>query len=107
MLIYIASPYSLGDQSLNIRRQIETADILLLKGHTPFVPCLSHLWHLISPKPYDEWMRIDLAFMGYCDAVLRLSGESKGADMEVAYARELCMRIYYNLEEIPTYPIPM
>ena len=101
MLIYIASPYSLGDQSLNVRRQIEAADKLLEMGHIPLLPCLSHLWQLISPKPYDEWLRIGIAWLDYCDALLRLDGESKGADREVNYAYKLGLKIYFSLEDIP------
>jgi hypothetical protein len=36
-----------------------------------------------------------------CDAVLRLEGESKGADEDVRKAKELGLKIYYRLEDIP------
>ena len=101
MLIYLASAYSIGDQALNVRRQIEAADRLLEKGHIPLIPCLSHLWHLISPKSYDEWLRIGIAWLGYCNALLRLEGESKGADQELNYAYKLGLKIYFSLEDIP------
>ena len=102
MLIYIASPYTLGDTALNVRRQIKAADKLLEMGHTPLIPCLSHLWHLVSPKSYEEWLRIGLAWVGYSDAVLRLSGESKGADEEVRYAQLIGLPVYHSLKEIRT-----
>ena len=101
MLIYLASAYSIGDQALNVRRQIEVADKLLAMGHTPIVPCLSHLWHLISPKPYEEWLQIGMVWLSYCDALLRLDGKSVGADLEEAEAKRLCMLIYYDLREVP------
>lgn len=101
MLIYIASPYTLGDTVLNVRRQIEAADKLLEMGHIPFIPCLSYLWHLISPKSYEEWLRIGLFWLDACDALLRLSGESKGADEEVAHAILLGIPVYYNIQHIP------
>ena len=37
-----------------------------------------------------------------CDAVLRIPGESKGADIEMAKAKELGKIIFTSLEEIPT-----
>jgi len=37
-----------------------------------------------------------------CDAVLRIKGASKGADMETAKAKEIGLIIYYDLEAIPT-----
>jgi hypothetical protein len=36
-----------------------------------------------------------------CDAVLRLAGESRGADKDVAIAQERGIPVYYNLDEIP------
>lgn len=100
-LIYLASPYSLGDQALNVRRQIEVADKLLEMGHIPFIPCLSHLWHLISPKSYDEWLRIGIEYLTYCDALLRLTGESAGADKEVLYAITHNIQVYFDIKDIP------
>ncbi len=36
-----------------------------------------------------------------CDAVLRIPGESRGADIEMAKAKELGKTIYMSLDEIP------
>lgn len=36
-----------------------------------------------------------------CDAVLRLEGESKGADEDVRIAKQLGLQVYYRLEDIP------
>jgi hypothetical protein len=36
-----------------------------------------------------------------CDAVLRIPGESRGADLEMAKARELGKLIFTNIEDIP------
>jgi hypothetical protein len=36
-----------------------------------------------------------------CDAVLRIPGESKGADIEMNKAREMGKTIFMSLEEIP------
>lgn len=46
-------------------------------------------------------MRIGAAYLGYCDAVLRLPGASKGADLEVEEAKRFGMLIYYSVEGIP------
>lgn len=37
----------------------------------------------------------------HCDAVLRLPGESKGADQDVAIAQRRGLPVYYRAEEIP------
>ena len=104
MIIFISAPYTVGDVAINIRKTCLVGDEILKKGHIPLIPHLSHLWHLISPKPYDTWLDIDLELLSMCDALLRLPGESKGADIEVEEAKKLCMIIYYSLEEIHTAP---
>jgi hypothetical protein len=41
-----------------------------------------------------------------CDAVLRLPGASRGADMDVAHARELGLPVFTSLDQIPTLTAP-
>lgn len=36
-----------------------------------------------------------------CDAVLRIGGASKGADMEVDYFEKKSLPVYRSIEEIP------
>ena len=45
-------------------------------------------------------MRLGREFISSCNAMLRLPGESKGADMETAYAKDIAMKVYYSLEAI-------
>ena len=101
MIIYVSGPYSLGDQTENIRRACFAGAEIKRKGHIPLVPHLSHLWHLIDPHPREYWLEIDLALLTVCDALLRLDGKSEGADLEVEEAKKLCMIIYNSLENIP------
>ena len=56
-------------------------------GLAPFVPHLSHYSHRLRPRPYEDWMALDLAFVEVCDILWRLPGDSPGADREVAHAR--------------------
>jgi hypothetical protein len=37
----------------------------------------------------------------HCDAVLRLPGESAGADLDVATAKRLGLPVYHDVTEIP------
>ena len=101
LLIYISAPYSLGDVVTNVRFACEVGDKILTKGHIPFVPHLTHFWHFISPKSWEEWMKIDTAIVKRCDALLRVNGKSIGADMEVTVALDAGIPVYYSLEEIP------
>ena len=38
-----------------------------------------------------------------CDAVLRIPGASRGADMDVAHARELGLPVFTSIEDIPVF----
>lgn len=98
MRIYIAAPYTKGDQSLNVRRAIIVAERIIAAGHIPFVPLLYHLWRLMSPHEYGYWMTLDLSWIEACDALVWLDGESSGRDEEVAVAEELGKAVYTEVE---------
>lgn len=88
-VVYIAAPYS-SDPKTNTVAAIEFAGVLM--DHQiawPIVPHLSHLWNAIAPRPYDDWIALDLALLERCDGLIRLQGDSPGADGEVARAGEL------------------
>jgi hypothetical protein len=40
-----------------------------------------------------------MAWLAKCDCLLRLPGESKGADNEVFWAKKLGMPVYYSIQE--------
>jgi len=96
--VFISSPYILGDTAVNVKRQIDMANELMDAGFSPYVPLLSHFQHMSHPRPYEDWTRNDLAWLEVCDCVLRLDGESKGADLEVEYAVKLGIPVFFNLE---------
>jgi len=100
MIIYIAAPYEKGDIAVNVHNVIKVADAIVEKGHTPFIPHLSLVWDFISPKPRSFWLEYDREFLPLCDCLLRLDGESPGADKEVELAKSLGIPIYYSVDEI-------
>jgi hypothetical protein len=95
--VYIASPYTKGDVVENVRKSLQAADQLSALGYLPFAPLLSHFWHFLSPHPYEFWTSMDLEWVLRCDCVLRLPGESSGADAEVKLARERGIPIFYSV----------
>lgn len=101
--VYIASPYTLGDVAVNVKRQMDVADTLMNEGFAPFVPLYSHFQHMVHPRPYQDWIKIDLEWVTVCDCMLRLDGKSSGADGEEKYAKELGMNIFYSVEELIKY----
>lgn len=98
--IYIASPYTKGDVAVNVRKQMDAVDILIDNGFLPFSPLYYHFQHLVHPRSYDEWLLLDIGWLLQCDAVLRLDGESIGADKEVEVAKENGIPVYYSISDL-------
>lgn len=102
MKIYVAGPYTRGDVAINVRNAIQAGDLIAARGHTPFIPHLSHFWHLLKPhEDINFWYSQDIEWLKVCDALLRLPGESAGADRELEIARELGLEIFYTIPSIP------
>ena len=100
MFIYVAGPYTKGDVARNVREAIITGNNLRALGHTPFIPHLTHFWHLLVPHEIDYWYAYDMEWLEKCDAVFRIGGESKGADAEEARARKLNKLVYRSYMDI-------
>ena len=101
--VYIASPYTKGDVAVNVKLQLDTANTLMDYGFIPFVPLYSHFQHMAHPRPYEDWVELDMIWVRACDVLLRLGGESKGADDEVALAMELKIPVFYSIEQLLKY----
>ena len=119
--VYIAGPISKGDLAANIRQGTEAFRKLAKAGYAPWCPhwsCFSH-----APSPMDflngrqavavigtaqggidlshgDRCAVDLAWVAVADAVLRLPGESTGADMEVAEAMRRDIPVFRTVEEV-------
>ncbi len=98
--VYIASPYRLGNKEKNVIRSMEAADDLISAGYTPFIPLLNHYMDAHFKQSEKYWLEYDLEWLPTCQAVLRLSGESKGADAEVKLAKKLGIPVFYSVEDI-------
>jgi hypothetical protein len=114
-LILIAGPYRSGtgdDPTLmarNLARLEEAAWPIFRAGHIPMIgewvalPVLRSAGAgglddpLVGKVMYPTAQRL----LEHCDAVLRLPGESTGADQDVAIATERGLSVYYTLDEIP------
>lgn len=115
MLILIAGPYRSGtnDDPELIRKNLENLEAMALpifkKGHIPMIGewvALPLLNLAGSQKPGDDiWNEIQYpvahGLLEKCDAVLRIPGESKGADQDVKIAKERGLLIYHHVDEIP------
>ena len=103
MKVYVAGPYSQGDVAENVKAAIDAGNALMDRGHNPYVPHLTHFMHLLHPRPYKDWLDLDLDYLTMCDAVLRLPGPSDGADREVALAEGMDLLVFYSLDALDTF----
>ena len=98
MRTYIAGVYSAGDQAVNVRNAILAMNRLMDAGHAPHCPHLTHFAHMLAPRAYEDWIRLALVWVGQCEALVRLPGESPGADREVAEARRLGLPVFEGVD---------
>jgi hypothetical protein len=115
-LILIAGPYRSGSgddpqrMADNLRTLEEAAWPLFRAGHIPMIgewvalPVLRSagasggpLDPLAAEVMYPTAQRL----LQHADAVLRLPGESMGADQDVAIARQRGIPVYHALEQVP------
>lgn len=115
MLILIAGPYRGGtnDDPILMKRNLDNLESFALdifrKGHIPLIGewmALPLIKLAGSTKVGDQqWEEIQYPvahrMLEKCDAVLRINGESKGADEDVRLAEERGLKVYYNIAEIP------
>ena len=96
--VYVSGPYTKGNVEQNVLNAIDASSELISIGLAPFCPHLSHYVDQAHPHSWQKWMDIDLEFLSDCDIVLRLPGESKGADLEVETANKAGIPIFlFNL----------
>ena len=98
--VYIASPYTIGDKDENVKRQIDAYYELVKLGYAPFAPLLSHYIELHHHIDYEKWLEIDIEYLLQCNAVLRLEGDSRGAEYEVKIARTYGIPVFYSIEAL-------
>ena len=98
--IYIAGPYTIGDVGRNVANAVDVMHYLLDFGFIPYCPHLAHLAHLLNYRSYEDWLGLGMAWIKRCDALLRIEGESRGADAEVEFAESLGIPIYYDLSAL-------
>ena len=117
MLILIAGPSrsGTGDDPLlmaqNLTRLEEAAWPVFRSGHVPMIgewvalPVLrsAGAGGVLDPLAAQVMYPTAQRLLQHCDAVLRLPGESTGADQDVAIARERGLPDYDRVEDIPGY----
>lgn len=117
--IYIAGPITKGSLLDNVNQATAAFIALTKAGFAPMNP----MWSVYS-KPamwfnrdenrigcigtvngndemsHDDWMGIDLPWVECADAVLRLPGESTGADLETSHAEKHSIPVFNSIEDL-------
>jgi len=109
MWIMISGPYSSGartelDRAENLRRMNEAAWEVFRRGHVPIIGVNLALPVIAAAgeHTYEELMMpLSLALAERCDAVLRIGGDSRGADQEVEHLRARGRPVYRSMDELP------
>ncbi|GLW52728.1 NUDIX hydrolase [Kitasatospora phosalacinea] len=114
LLVLIAGPYRSGTggdpaaMAANLARLEAAAWPVFAAGHLPVIGEWIALPVLRSvgagpTDPLAEQVLYPTAarLLARCDAVLRLPGESTGADLDVATARRRGLPVYHDVSELP------
>lgn len=96
--VYIAGPYSQGDPVTNTRAACEAGDRVWAVGFMPVVPHSNLIWHAMHPKPVAFWYDYDLHLLRRCEHLIRLPGDSPGADVECTKAIEWQIPCYLGVD---------
>lgn len=106
MILGIAGPYSAANEEqrkANLERLNKAAAEVLKKGHVPLIgvnAALPIVAFLPDAERYEAIMKISMAMMDTCDALLFLA-ESAGAKRERDLFLAKRLPIYYSIEEVP------
>jgi hypothetical protein len=119
LMILIAGPYRSGtgnDPDLiaaNLTRLEEASWPLFRAGHVPMVgewvalpiirSATMDAGTSVGPEELADQVLYPTAqrLLARCDGVLRLPGDSTGADQDVAIARERGVPVWFRLEDVP------
>jgi hypothetical protein len=114
-LILIAGPYRSGTDGVqarideNLARLENAALAVYQRGHVPVIgewlalPLAKAAGSKSMGDEISEAMLYPVAhrLIAKCDALYRIAGASKGADMDIEVAQTLGLKIYTTLEDIP------
>src|SRR5580698_8684524 len=118
--VYIAGPITKGDLLNNVQQADKAFADLVKAGFAPFNP----MWSVYGGAVFrdsggnvmaeatrnsklelthEDWLGIDLPWVEMADAVLRLPGESAGADRETAHATANCIPVFKSINVLVDY----
>lgn len=97
--VYLAGPMSGGDRFENITSAIRTARTMVQDGLAPYVPQFDAYMFPGEDITWNGFLEWDLEWVAVSEAVYRLPGPSKGADLECLKAAERGIPVFYGTED--------
>jgi len=106
--IYVAGAYSADSEGKilqNVQKAIDVGLILFKLGHFPYIP---HITYMVDKRAnelnikmtWENYMDYHIKWLEVSDALFLVS-HSKGADIELEFAKKHGKQIFYSLNEIP------
>jgi hypothetical protein len=106
-LLYLAHPYSAPTQRARLRNVEKTMDAAIQLYYHGFCSICPNLFHFLDdrataigkPLQWLDYMVWDVNLLSRCDALLYL-GQSKGTDIEKAWAEKHNLPVFYSIEAV-------
>ena len=99
--VYVSGPISTsGDWKQNMKVMYRAGMELRRLGYAPFVPAAGPASAIGKGMTHEAWLECDFPYVEVADAVLRLPGDSRGADEECALADEIGVPVFGSIEEL-------
>jgi hypothetical protein len=95
--VYVAGPITKGNHYDNVHRALMAGRRMVHDGLAPYVPHFDAFMfsgHDAEGVGWNAFLEWDLEWVAASDAVYRLAGESKGADLECEVARSLDIPVF-------------
>jgi len=97
-LVYVAGPIT-GDPWGCVRKATDAARVVdAYCQFDAYLPQLSVLHEIVDRRRYEYWVNVGLNVLSRCDGLVRLPGDSQGADRETEYAKDLGLPVLYRVD---------
>lgn len=94
--VYVAGPISKGDVFENVAKGMKWGKKMLRDGLAPYIPHLDAFMLMTDEVSWNAFLEWDAEWVAQAEALFRVAGESKGADLEVELANSLGIPVFFE-----------
>lgn len=98
--LYISGPITKGDGPWNFYQACSTQRDTMRDGFAVLNPMLSMMYPSSHQISWQSWIDSDLEWIAVADAIYRLPGESRGADIETGFAGQLGIPVFTDYDSL-------